>query len=1060
MLASLRATNLSACTHEAAHAPLSCASLWDAPDTDGPLDVISVLNFKETPPSALANWADYHLLHGVQHMVFVDNNCKPKQVRLADHVLKTYVERGLATVVKKFRCSEWDDPGLKAGGAPTMRYRALKELTELHARMHPDTLVLSLDDDEYLVMPDSTDSAQTIATQMQQHGLCAATLSWRTFGDDGLVCQPQTTSIVSSFVARAPHWGEVSTASHKNFVSQAVDEGDVVGGVGWRKGKAIFTWGQMEDCTEEVLSHRPSNGTVPIQAHFCQRQCTGNTQRNCADSEGAALPAAYDLFRSDARKTMGSRWLWRRSGLPEPQPECRAFTGASGDPKAAGLAKGGAWINHYAFQSSQRWEAKKLRGRTNRHSPRTGQPPAFYSATEDFEGALSVLRRLKAVRNASLQACLNEVFALPEDSPVAEEARLQGLTSSQHGPDLDPFVAPKALGGKEGLLLVHFSGAGGSSVVQWAQSKLGRVRHARSSDNANWGPQSRNDGWVSLVKAAPNVGTLERQTCERIDADIANHKGSLYGHETPVLAPLACKRAAVWVLMREPIERLLSRLYKPIPANASLLRVDMLGGPDALLTCLNGTTECAPECDNQRAGCNRGSSRAEFSGAPSLSNAYTRALAGPLAYMLPLAAVNMTHLAAAKRALNGVDLALPTWGFESLPFVLGLPAHVVGLGHEVHGTESSAEAAAVPTELTEALREHNKLDAELFRHVEALFWQRVKRQAAKAQSDLTAALALTQAAAPSAENDRTGPKDASHSPGPSPDPIAAPLPGTALDLCPAADFAESLVALSPLLPGAVARAGGAKRLTERYVQKFGEGVCPQPSGAVGWPQSNRSTPLLINMAEGSTGTRFLECILSERMRSAHFPDTALNQIHNQTNGTELNATALSGTEASADDQPMHECTRGEGARSCTGAFDAYDYVSDTPTAQLVSLLLDTHGKRGQAAALLSLRDPWEWVSSRNNHHGQHEKNSTEPSDDWMRVSVPCGCPWRAYPFKEPRGSMLNAYPVHERCNEPTSLRHYSVAVRRATFAPHPTCVAICPPPPLLRVATAHGAVPS
>ena len=36
--------------------------------------------------------------------------------------------------------------------------------------------------------------------------------------------------------------------------------------------------------------------------------------------------------------------------------------------------------------------------------------------------------------------------------------------------------------------------------------------------------------------------------------------------------------------MREPIERLLSRLYKPIPANASLLRVDMLGGAEAIMT--------------------------------------------------------------------------------------------------------------------------------------------------------------------------------------------------------------------------------------------------------------------------------------------------------------------------------------------------------------------------------------------------------------------------------------------------------------------------------------------
>ena len=214
---------LSACKKESVEAPLACASLWDAPDANGPLDVVSVLNFKETPPSTLANWADYHLLHGVQHMVFVDNNCGDEQVKHADDVLEQYVERGLATVVKTFRCSTWDEPGLKAGGAPTMRFRALNELTALHARMHPETLVLSLDDDEFLVMPDPTDSALTIATQMQQHGLCAATLGWRTFGDGGHVCQPEA-SVVSSFVARAPYWGEVSTASHRSFVTQAVEQ--------------------------------------------------------------------------------------------------------------------------------------------------------------------------------------------------------------------------------------------------------------------------------------------------------------------------------------------------------------------------------------------------------------------------------------------------------------------------------------------------------------------------------------------------------------------------------------------------------------------------------------------------------------------------------------------------------------------------------------------------------------------------------------------------------------------------------------------------------------------
>ena len=151
---------LSACKKESLEAPLACASLWDSPEPDGPLDVVSVLNFKGTPPSTLANWADYHLLHGVQHMVFVDNNCGEEQVKYADGVLKQYVERGLATIVKTFRCSTWGEPGLKAGGAPTMRFRALKELTALHARMHPETLVLSLDDDEFLVMPDPSDSAQ------------------------------------------------------------------------------------------------------------------------------------------------------------------------------------------------------------------------------------------------------------------------------------------------------------------------------------------------------------------------------------------------------------------------------------------------------------------------------------------------------------------------------------------------------------------------------------------------------------------------------------------------------------------------------------------------------------------------------------------------------------------------------------------------------------------------------------------------------------------------------------------------------------------------------------
>ena len=38
--------------------------------------------------------------------------------------------------------------------------------------------------------------------------------------------------------------------------------------------------------------------------------------------------------------------------------------------------------------------------------------------------------------------------------------------------------------------------------------------------------------------------------------------------------------------------------------------------------------------------------------------------------MLPLWEVNSSHLGSAKQALNRVDLALPTWAFEVLPFAL------------------------------------------------------------------------------------------------------------------------------------------------------------------------------------------------------------------------------------------------------------------------------------------------------------------------------------------------------------------------------------------------------
>ena len=91
-----------ACPAESARAVPSCGKLWaDAGvvrDPTRPYDVVSVMNFKATAPAALVNWADYHLLFGLQHLVFVDNNCGEHMTAPAEAALSPYVDVGVATV--------------------------------------------------------------------------------------------------------------------------------------------------------------------------------------------------------------------------------------------------------------------------------------------------------------------------------------------------------------------------------------------------------------------------------------------------------------------------------------------------------------------------------------------------------------------------------------------------------------------------------------------------------------------------------------------------------------------------------------------------------------------------------------------------------------------------------------------------------------------------------------------------------------------------------------------------------------------------------------------------
>ena len=75
-------------------------------------------------------------------------------------------------------------------------------------------------------------------------------------------------------------------------MTQAVDQGDVVGGVGWRKGKAIFTWGQMEDCTEVDGGSNDDGGLDDLQQLYRGERTREKHSRSHAQGAARAMAIA------------------------------------------------------------------------------------------------------------------------------------------------------------------------------------------------------------------------------------------------------------------------------------------------------------------------------------------------------------------------------------------------------------------------------------------------------------------------------------------------------------------------------------------------------------------------------------------------------------------------------------------------------------------------------------------------------------------------------------------------------------------------------------------------
>lgn len=184
---------------------------------------------------------------------------------------------------------------------------------------------------------------------------------------------------------------------------------------------------------------------------------------------------------------------------------------------------------------------------------------------------------------------------------------------------------------------------------------------------------------------------------------------------------------------------------------------------------------------------------------------------------------------------------------------------------------------------------------------------------------------------------------------------------TPQELCPVDDFKAALQKVAGLIPNSLDRAGGIDAVVSHYlaIQRDAAYECisgptcatNDAAGKCRWGTTKRKHGQIINLGEGSTGTRFLTCI---------FEMLDIRTEHN--------------LETSHDPYCLDHA-------QCTDAWDRFDYVNDWPVSDIAASLLATHPGDG-AAIMLSLRDPLVWREKR---YGEHKSDG---SGSWQ-AAAPC-----------------------------------------------------------------------
>ena len=162
-----------------------------------------------------------------------------------------------------------------------------------------------------------------------------------------------------------------------------------------------------------------------------------------------------------------------------------------------------------------------------------------------------------------------------------------------------------------------------------------------------------------------------------------------------------------------------------------------------------------------------------------------------------------------------------------------------------------------------------------------------------------------------------------------------PLVGESTEACSPTRFRTAALIVASLLPGALESIGGLDEVCATYTQAW----LARDRGCTTYPQSRRSgTGLLLNAGAGTSGTRFVDCVIRR--------STNLHTEHNP---------AFNNSDV----------------KHITARVDSFDFLSDSPIPYMLGSVLASHLGNRSSGVLLSVRDPWAWMASRNKHKSSH-----------------------------------------------------------------------------------------